>query len=316
MRASLRAIPRGIVVAAAVFAGALLLPRPGVRAEGQAPGASEPAPASFEVASVKPNKTGEGFIRFGMQPGGRFSATNVPVRELLRFAWGMQLFQIEGGPSWVGSDRFDVTAKAEGVVAPVGPGQIGPIQMMMRALLADRFGLKYHNETKEMPVYVLTLARPDGKLGPKLTASTTDCAALFAARRGGGGGGGPPPPGPPQLPDGKPACGMRIGPGNIQAGSQPISQLAMIVSQMTSRTVIDKTGLTGNYDIELAYTPDQMPNFGGGAPPPGAPPLPVIDPNGPSLTTALQEQLGLKLDSQRGPVTMFVIDKIEQPTAD
>ncbi len=306
---------RASLLAVAIFLGVLLVPRPGVDAQAPAP-PSTPADKlpTFEVATVKPNKSGTNFIRFQNQPGGRFNAENVPVRELLRFAFQIQPYQLEGGPGWINSDRFDVIAKAEGEQPPLGPGQVGPIQLMMRSLLAERFGLVYHNATKEMPIFALMLARPDGKLGPKLTTSTTDCAALFAARRGGGPG-GPPGPQPPALGE-KVPCGFRVAPGSMAGGSSPISQLAQFLSQSMGRPVIDKTGLTGNYDFELSYTPDQLPPQGAGGPPPGAPPLPPVDPNGPSLSTALQEQLGLKLDSQRGPVSMFVIDKIEQPTPD
>jgi uncharacterized protein (TIGR03435 family) len=300
---------RASLLAAAVFAGVLFVPRSVILAQAPVP-TPTPAP-SFEVAAVKANKSGAPMIRFGMQPGGRFTAENAPVRELLRFAFQIQPYQIEGAPGWVTSDRFDVTAKAEGDVAPTTPGQAGPIQFMMRGLLAERFGLIYHIETKEAPVFALTLAHADGKLGPKLTQSTADCAALFG-RRGGGPGGAPPPP--PGFGE-KMQCGMRIGPGTIAAGATPVSQLANFLSQQLGRTVLDKTGLTGNYDFEVTYTPDQPPNLNGGPLPPGVQ-LPPIDPNGPSLSTAIQEQLGLKLDSQRGPVTTFVIDKISQPTPD
>jgi len=109
-------------------------------------------------------------------------------------------------------------------------------------------------------------------------------------------------------------CGFRVGPGSISAGASQLTQLAQFLSQNMGRIVLDKTGLIGNYDFEITYTPDQMPNFNGQ---PGTPPgLPAIDPNGPPLATAIQEQLGLKLDSQRGPVTMFIIDKVSQPTPD
>ena len=94
-----------------------------------------------------------------------------------------------------------------------------------------------------------------------------------------------------------------------------MSQLAATLSIWVNRTVVDRTGLTGSFDLELSWTPEQLPG-GRGDPPPGAPPLPPIDPNGPSLTTALQEQLGLKLDAGRGPVTVFVVDKVSQPTPD
>ena len=306
---------RACLLAALVFAAAVALPGP--RLGAQAPAGTTPVapapngtPQSFEVAAVKQNKSGEGFIRFGMLPGGRFTAENAPLRELVRFAFQVQPFQIEGLPAWASSDRFDVTAKAEGDIAPTQPGQAGPIQFMMRTLLAERFGFVYHEETREMPISVLVLARQDGKLGPNLEKSTTDCQAMFAARRGGGPAPPPPPPGfGEKLP-----CGFRVGPGTITGGAAPMSQLAQFLSQNMGRIVLDKTGLTGNYDFNITYTPDQMPNFNGQ---PGTPPgLPPIDPNGPPLATALQEQLGLKLESQRGPVSMFVVDKVSQPTPD
>ena len=184
---------------------------------------------------------------------------------------------------------------------------------MLRALLAERFKLVVHMETKEMPVYALVLARPDGKLGPKIDVSTVDCAAMMAARGRGAGG---PPPAPP-APGERPPCGVFMGPGNIAAGSVGMSQLAQVLSPRVNRIIVDKTELKGQYGFTLDFTPDQMPNLPPGVTaPPGAPPLPPIDPNGPSLFTALQEQLGLKLDSQRGQVEMLVIDSIEQPTPD
>ena len=302
-----RSLPAA-ALAVAIFAGIVRMPA--LEAQGP-PAPPNPLP-SFEVAAVKPNKSGQNFIRFGMLPGGRFTAENVPLRQLLQFAFQVQPFQVEGVPGWGTSERFDITAKADGDIAPTQPGQVGAIQYMMRSLLADRFGLVYHNETKDMPMYHL-VTRPGGNLGPKLTKSTTDCAALFAARRGGGPGG--PPPGPPTFGE-KMVCGFRVGPGSLAGGSVPLSQLANFLSQNLSRTVLDKTGLEGNYDFEVTYTPDQIPAPPPGGAPPGAPALPPIDPNGPSLTTALQEQLGLKLDATRGPVTMFVVDKVSQPTPD
>jgi uncharacterized protein (TIGR03435 family) len=315
---------RALLLAAMVFTAAVLVPGPRLGAQGviggSTPAVAAPpsaptagtvpvgAPLAFEVAAVKQNKSGENFIRFGMLPGGRFTADNAPFRELLRFAFQVQPFQIEGLPAWANSDRFDVTAKAEGEIAPTQPGQAGPIQFMMRTLLAERFGLVYHEETREMPISVLVLARPDGKLGPGLEKSTTDCQAMFAARRGGG-----PPPPPPAFGE-KLQCGFRVGPGTISGGASQMTQLAQFLSQNMGRIVLDKTGLAGNYDFNITYTPDQMPNFNGQ---PGlAPGFPAIDPNGPPLATAIQEQLGLKLESQRGPVTMFVVDNVSQPTPD
>jgi uncharacterized protein (TIGR03435 family) len=270
----------------------------------QAPAATP----TFEVASVKPNRSGDGRIMLGLQPGGRFTATNVTLGVLIRNAYRVQDFQIVGGPGWLSSDRFDIVAKAEG-----DPPQ-DEIQLMMRALLADRFKLAVHNEERELPIYALALARPDGKPGPKLRPSTTDCEALRARGRGAAPPPGP-PPGPPSGPPGGPMnCGMRMAPGNFVAGGMPLAQLATTLSQIVGRVVQDRTGLSGQFDFELSFTPEQMPQ----GPPPGAngPPLPPIDPNGPSLFTALQEQLGLKLESTKGSVDVLVIDRVEPPTID
>jgi uncharacterized protein (TIGR03435 family) len=265
----------------------------------QAP-AGSPA---FEVSSVKPNKSGDGRIMLGLQPGGRFTATNVTLRVLIRNAYRVQDFQIVGAPGWLSSDHFDIVAKAEGDPPP------DQIQLMMRALLADRFKLAVHDDKRELPIYALVLARPDGKPGPKLRPATTDCEALRGRGRGAA-----PPPGPPGSPGGSINCGMRMAPGNFVAGGLPLTQLAATLSQIVGRVVLDQTGLSGQFDFELSFTPEQMPQ----GPPPGAngPPLPPIDPNGPSLFTALQEQLGLKLESTKGSVDVLVIDRVEPPTID
>jgi bla regulator protein blaR1 len=280
-----------------------------LRAQTQAPAADASANPVFEVASVKQNRSGEGFIRVGMAPGGRFTATNVPLRQLILMAYQVQPFQIVGGPSWIASDRFDIVAKAAGDMPPSAPGVVGPMQLMMRTLLGDRFKLTLHNEQKEMPIYTLVLAKADGKLGPQLRQSTTDCASIMraAAQRGG-------PPPPPSFSEPM-QCGMRVFPGALSAGGFPLSQLAQFLSSTVQRVVVDRTGLTGNFDLNMTWTPDQMPQ-GRGDPPPGAPPLPAIDPNGPSIFTAVQEQLGLKLESTKGPVDVLVIDRAEHPSED
>ena len=262
----------------------------------------------FEVASIKPNKSGDGRVMIGMQPGGRFTATNVPLRLLIRNAYQLQDSQIVGGPDWMSTERFDILAKAEeGAVSgpQPPPGQPGPIQLMLRALLADRFKLVVHNEDREMSVFALVLNRPDGKLGPNLTKSTTDCTAGAGAR------GAAPPPGPPQPGQPMP-CGIRIGPGSMIVGGAPLSQVAAVISQFAGRIVIDKTGLTDSYDMTLNWTPDNMPQRPPGAPEPLINGVP-IDPNGPSLFTAVVEQLGLKLDSQKAPLKVLVIDRAERP---
>jgi uncharacterized protein (TIGR03435 family) len=262
---------------------------------------------AFEVASIKPNNSGDGRVMVGGSPGGRFNAVNVTPRMLLRLAYQVEDFQIDGGPKWLDSDHFDVVAKApDGVaIGPAVPGSgPGPMQLMLQSLLADRFKLTLHRETRELPVYALVPARSDGKLGPRLTPSAVDCAAT-GGRRGG------PPPAAPQ-PGARPSCGLRIGPGNFSGGGVSMAQLTQVLAQRVGRVVVDKTGLAGGYDVDLDFTPDQMPP---GPPPPGVQ-LPRIDPNGPSIFTALQEQLGLKLESTKGPVDVLVIDHVEPPTED
>jgi uncharacterized protein (TIGR03435 family) len=261
---------------------------------------------TFEVASVRPNKTGDGRVMLGLQPGGRFNATNVPLRLLLRQAFNVQESQIIGGPDWMGSDRFDIVAKA-----PEGEFTADVMRPMLRSLLAERFKLVVHNETREMPIYALVKARADGKLGPNLAPAAVDCAAVMRGRRGGG-----PPPAPPQ-PGQKLECGFMIGPGRLNAGGMPLLNLAQTLSSQVGRIVLDRTELTGNYDFELTYSFEGLGSVfpGGGPPLVNGAPAPV-DPNMPNLFTALQEQLGLKLDSQRGAVDVIVIDSVEQPIAD
>jgi uncharacterized protein (TIGR03435 family) len=265
-----------------------------------------PAPA-FEVASIKPNHSGDGRVMMQQQPGGRFTATNIPLRLLIRNAYQLQDFQIVGAPSWINSERYDIVAKAEDGTPPETPSldRTGPnrIQLMIRSLLAERFQLVAHDETRELPIYALVVARSDGKLGPDLKKSEVDCNAVFAAGRGRG---MPPPPAPESGE--RPQCGIRIGMGNLAMGGAPLPQFANSLAMFVGRTVQDKTGLAGNYDVTLTWTPDQMPQR-----PPGAPEPPPADPNGPSIFTALQEQLGLKLDSQKGPVSVLVIDRVERP---
>ena len=153
-----------------------------------------PAPA-FEVASIKPNNSGDGRVMMQQQPGGRFTATNIPLRLLIRNAYQLQDFQIVGAPSWINSERYDIVAKAEDGTPPETPSldRTGPnrIQLMIRSLLAERFQLVAHDETRELPIYALVVARSDGKLGPDLKKSEVDCNAVFAAGRGRG---MPPPP--------------------------------------------------------------------------------------------------------------------------
>lgn len=280
------------------------------------PPAPEPPPGgwAFEVASIKPNNSGDGRVMMQMQPG-QLRATNVSLQLLIRNAYQLQDFQISGGPSWMASERFDIIAKMpEGVPLTPGPppaagGPPTPMQQMMRRLLAERFKLAVHNETKDSPIFALIVARSDGRLGPQIKKSEIDCAAVMAAGRGRGPA-MPPPGGPGRGGDNMP-CGIRIGPGALTMGGTPLATFAQSLGMFAGRIVLDRTGLTGNYDINLTWTPDQMPRPAGDGPPPQINGV-AIDPNGPSLFTAVQEQLGLKLDSQRGPVQVMVIDHAEK----
>ena len=281
-----------------------------VAAQAPTPTPSDDSP-QFEVASIKPNKSGTNFIRMSVPPSGGFNATNTTVRELVRSAYGVQDYQVVGLPSWASTDRFDIAATSAPGTGPAGPpvpgGPPTRFQLMLRHLLADRFKLAVRREMREMPIYHLTLARSDGKTGPQLTPSTTDCAALFGR---GARPGGPPPLGAGQ----RPPCGIMRAPGMFMAGAMGMAQLTASLGDAVGRPVVDRTGLTGNFDVELRFTPDQLPQAG--ALPPGAPAPPPIDPNGPTIFTALQEQLGLKLENARGRVEMLVIESVAPPTPD
>jgi bla regulator protein BlaR1 len=281
--------------------------------------AANSATPSFEVASVKPNKSGERRVMIQSQPGGRFVATNVTLRQLINTAYRLQEFQLVGAPAWIDDDHFDIVAKAAGDLPESGlVGGPGAMQPRLQSLLAERFKLVAHHETQDHPIYALALAHSDGKLGPQLRPSEVDCQAVAAAARARGGPPPLPPPPPPPQPGKRPTCGISGGLAHITAGGTSLPMLATMLSQQLRRIVVDRTGLTGIFDFDLQWTPDQLP-----PPAPGIPadrPLLInggeVDPNGPSLFTAMQEQLGLKLESTREPVDVLVIDSVEQPTPD
>ena len=265
------------------------------------------APA-FDVVSVRANKSGELGQTMRRQPGGRVIAINFRLRELILSAYGLQPQQLAGGPDWIDSDRFDITAQARGEIPMTPPGTVGPLQLMMQRLLADRFNLVVHTETREMPIYALTLARSDGRLGSQITTAVTDCQTVMTALLKNPQSAGGAPPQPPRLPNGGPACGMMFDGSRLRAGGASMAQLAGNLSQGVGRTTVDRTGLTGGFDFELEFSVDPALAAGG----PAFAPSP--DPNKPSIFTALEEQLGLKLQPDRAPVEVLVIDRVEQPT--
>jgi bla regulator protein BlaR1 len=295
--------------AVAVVAGPIvfgLMTAPETRA--QSPAVTSTAPA-FEVVSIKPNHGAMGNVMVRMAPGGRFVAENVTPKFLLEEAYGVKDSQILGAPGWLDSERYDVEAKAEDSSAddkqkPGPEEQRTQLRLMLQSMLADRFKLTLHHETKELPVYALVVA----KNGPKLheTADTPGDSA---------------PPGPMGPPGGTTPRGriMMNGRGELTVNGVALARFADVLSRQIGHIVVDKTGLTGNYDFTLKWTPDEGPGMmpggagggGDGRPRDAAPPP---DASGPTIFTALQEQLGLKLESQKGPVDSLVIDHVERPS--
>jgi uncharacterized protein (TIGR03435 family) len=252
---------------------------------------------SFEVASVKPGDPSDRRMMINIAPG-RFRTVNVPVILLVRLAWEVQDFQIAGLPDWAKTERFNIEAKW------ADPADEDPVKMTeerrnvfqkrlhlrLQSLLEDRFALKAHRETKDMPVYELIVA----KNGPKVRLAS-------------------------QQTDSKERGMIRMARGELAGTAVRIESLVQELSTQIGRTVIDKTGLKAEYDFSLRWMPESR-QMNSMAPPPGAQPPGVADitggdATGPSLTTAVQEQLGLKLESARAPVEVIVIDHVEKPSA-
>lgn len=214
------------------------------------------AQPAFEVASVKPTRP-ENLLHDGVRfaPGGRFTASSLTLKGLIRFAYAVQGYQIDGGPPWLNADRFDVDTKAEG-----NPNH-EQLLAMLQTMLADRFALKLHRETRELASYRLVVA----KSGAKLAAAEPGHTAL------------------------------RIGPALAEWDAGTTTQLANYLADQFGRAVLDRTGLTGRYQIKLEWQPD--------------PNLPVS-----ALILPAVEQLGLKLEPHRDPVEVLVVDHAEKPS--
>jgi len=234
----------------------------------------------FEAASIKPSAPAPmGEMRIGIQmlPGGRISMNGVTVNILIQRCYGVRDFQIIGGPGWLRTERYDITAKPEGAATP------DQVKLMTQALLADRFKLQFHRETKELPTYALVV----GKGGPKFHESEVV----------------------PEGSDKPKGTRISVGRGQFEMLGAAVTALANQLGQVLGRSVIDKTELTGNYDFKLEWTPDESTSGasgdGGGAPP-------AADATGVSVFTAVQDQLGLKLEATRGPVEILMIDRAEK----
>ena len=262
---------------------------------------------TFEVASVKPNRS-DVQIRESMPPG-RYTATNTTLWFLVQTAYekspmnmGLALFEFEGGPDWIRTDHFDVNAKAASNVP------VQQIRLMLQLLLAERFQLRVHYETRERPIYRLVVANRNGTLGRQLRRSDADCARETGDPFRG------------IVPGQIYACGY-FGPApttDLQSGlpyqafrGMTMEDFARRLQPYLGRPVIDGTGLNGYFDGTFDWTPEiVMP------PPPTGTPNPYDGRTLPSIFSVLADQLGLKLESQRGPVPILVIDSANHPTPD
>jgi uncharacterized protein (TIGR03435 family) len=269
---------------------------------GQTP--APPGDATFEVAAIKRNRDGGPVAGLRRFPGGRFEATNIQLASLISFAYQLQPYELVGGPSWLMDERWNVVARIDGD-PPVRPaGEIDAMMIATQSLLADRFRLVVHRETREVPVYQLVRSSRDERLGTGIRRSTVDCLAIQRAADAAAKD-GPPAPNP-NTPD-RVVCGMRVSVGRIQFGGRPLAMLTNVLTAITQRRVVDQTGLAGEWEFDIAFNPP--------APPPGIE-LPPADPDAASLFTVLEEQLGLKLEAARLPMPVMVVDQVELPVED
>ena len=261
-----------------------------------------PQAARFDVASVRAGGTPGAFPGVSILPGGRISAPNVTLRELIRNAYGFDETRTVGGPEWIAEARFAVEAKA--ARADATPSQL---QAMLAALLAERFSLKIRHAPRELPVFLLTLARADGRLGPALRRAGVACEPITR----------PPdlPPRPSRL-DSLPRgltlaitegrCPTMSAPGWMAGRAITMAQLAYRLEPYAGRPVIDRTNLAGEFAFELRYGAELPPVVAGARVPPAS--------DGESLFTAVREQLGLALKAARAPIDVIVIDGAQRPT--
>jgi uncharacterized protein (TIGR03435 family) len=236
---------------------------------------------SFEVASVKPNTT-DAEPSMLVPPRGLVTIVNVPLQNVIVNAFGVPPFRVVDAPEWIRRERFDINARIPDNAAP------GQTLVMLQALLADRFKLRTHRETRNEPTYQLVIARTDGRVGPGLKASAVDCSTA-----------------PPTFSPDSPCRGvLGVGPagGTILARGQPVARLVSALSMAVNRTVVDQTNLKGAFDVELRWGNDVTTNSTGN--------------ETPAIFTALQQQLGLRLESSRGAVDVLVIDAVDRPRPD
>jgi uncharacterized protein (TIGR03435 family) len=231
----------------------------------------------FEVASLKPGQPGAEIGGIHPARGGRrYLAANAPLKMMLTAAYRIRADQVSGGPGWLDTELFDLNAEAE------QPSSIEELHIMLRNLLKERFKLRMHSETRDRPVYALSTVKTGVKMKPHEIASAGD----------------------PTI--------DRPGVGKLAAKSTPMDYFAFGLSMILDRPVLDRTGLKGGYDFDLSWTPDLPPGFPEGGLINGEP----VDTSGPTIFAAMEKQLGLRLEAQKGPVEILVIDHVEKPVGD
>ena len=255
---------------------------------------------AFEAASIKPFVPDGQGLEVEARPG-RFIANNAAVIHLMEFAFGLRADQILGGDDWVRTERFDV----EAVTPPGVPPEDVPL--LVRRLLRDRFRLATRDDLRELPIHILLTSRDDGRLGPALVPASTDCGEILAQRRANG-------PSRPTSFGARPVCGLwqfaMFHPGKgvvitVKGDAATIGDLTERLAGVLRRSIVDRTGLTGRFDLDLQFVPD---------PRDGAVPEAAASELGVSIFTAVQEQLGLRLQPDRGQVPVLLIDQVARPS--
>jgi uncharacterized protein (TIGR03435 family) len=258
-------------------------------------------PIEFDVASVKPSVATGGPRGISFSPSGRFAWNSMTLKQLMQSAYAeIEYKQIVGGPLWIDSARFDIAATSSDALREIGPdGSPRGLFARLRTLLEDRFALRTHVETRTLPVYALLPASTPFASGPALHKTSIDCATVIRDAAAGRGSVAPGQPAPP--------CSLRTAIGRLTGHSITMQQLVNMLSGPALRPVVDRTALAGVYDVEVKWGEELPPGtLLNGAPPP--------PPDGPSLFTAVREQLGLKLEATRADLPVLVIDSASMPT--